>query len=41
MTETVVTLVFNELVQLIVYESKLLKGVHQEVVDIRDELESI
>ncbi|GLT52860.1 hypothetical protein SLA2020_261740 [Shorea laevis] len=41
MTETVVTLVINELVQLIVHESKLLKGVHQEVVDIRDELESI
>jgi disease resistance protein RPM1 len=41
MTETVVTLVINELVQLIVHESKLLKGIHQEVVDIRDELESI
>jgi len=41
MTETIVTLVINELVQLIVHESKLLRGVHQEVVDIRDELESI
>ncbi|XP_062160716.1 disease resistance protein RPM1-like [Alnus glutinosa] len=41
MTEIVVTLVINELVQLIVHESKLLRGVHQEVVDIRDELESI
>jgi disease resistance protein RPM1 len=41
MTETVVTLVINELVQLIVHESKLLRGVHREVVDIRDELESI
>jgi disease resistance protein RPM1 len=41
MTDTVVTLVINKLVQLIVHESKLLKGVHQEVVDIRDELESI
>jgi disease resistance protein RPM1 len=41
MTETVVTLVINELVQLIVHESKLLRGVHQQVVDIRDELESI
>jgi len=41
MTETVVTLVINELVQLIVHESKLLRGVHREVVDIRDEFESI
>ncbi|XP_059440264.1 disease resistance protein RPM1-like [Corylus avellana] len=41
MTETVVILVIDKLVQLIVHESKLLKGVHQEVVDIRDELESI
>ncbi|KAE8008664.1 hypothetical protein FH972_005156 [Carpinus fangiana] len=41
MTETVVTLVINELVQLIAHESKLLKGVHRNVVDIRDELESI
>ncbi|XP_059436287.1 uncharacterized protein LOC132169237 [Corylus avellana] len=41
MTETVVALVVNELVQLIVHESNLLKGVHQEVVDIKDELESI
>jgi disease resistance protein RPM1 len=41
MTETIVTLVINELVQLIVHESKLLRGVHREVVDIRDELESI
>jgi disease resistance protein RPM1 len=41
MTETVVTLVINELVQLITHESKLLRGVHQDVVDIRDELESI
>jgi disease resistance protein RPM1 len=41
MTETIVTLVINELVQLIVHESKLLQGVHQQVVDIRDELESI
>ena len=41
MTETVVTLVINELVRLIVHESKLLSGVHREVVDIRDELESI
>ncbi|KAB9546948.1 hypothetical protein FH972_027043 [Carpinus fangiana] len=41
MTETVVALVINELVQLIVHESTLLKGVHREVVDIRDELESI
>jgi disease resistance protein RPM1 len=41
MTETAVTLVIDKLVQLIVHESKLLKGVHQEVVDIRDELESI
>jgi disease resistance protein RPM1 len=41
MTETVVTLVINELVQLIAYESKLLRGVHRDVVDIRDELESI
>jgi disease resistance protein RPM1 len=36
-----VTLVINKLVQLIVHESKLLRGVHQQVVDIRDELESI
>jgi disease resistance protein RPM1 len=41
MTETVVTLVINELVQLIAHESKLLRGVHRDVVDIRDELESI
>ncbi|XP_059436279.1 disease resistance protein RPM1-like [Corylus avellana] len=41
MTETVVALVVNELVQLIVHESNLLTGVHQEVVDIKDELESI
>jgi len=41
MTETIVTLVINELDQLIVHESKLLRGVHREVVDIRDELESI
>ncbi|KAE7996418.1 hypothetical protein FH972_001145 [Carpinus fangiana] len=41
MTETVVTLVINELVQLIAHESKLLRGVHREVVNIRDELESI
>jgi disease resistance protein RPM1 len=41
MTETVVTLVINKLVQLIVHESKLLRGVHQQVVDLRDELESI
>ncbi|GLT52863.1 hypothetical protein SLA2020_261770 [Shorea laevis] len=41
MTETVVTLVINELVQLIVHESKLLRGIHREVVDIKDELESI
>ncbi|XP_062162216.1 putative disease resistance protein At1g50180 [Alnus glutinosa] len=41
MTETVVTLVINELVQLIIHESKLLRGVHREVVNIRDELESI
>jgi disease resistance protein RPM1 len=41
MTETIVTLVINELVQLIVHESKLLRGIHREVVDIRDELESI
>ncbi|XP_059436277.1 disease resistance protein RPM1-like [Corylus avellana] len=41
MTETVVALVINELVQLIVHESKLLKGVHREVVDIKDELDSI
>ncbi|XP_059436275.1 disease resistance protein RPM1-like [Corylus avellana] len=41
MTETVVALVINQLVQFIVHESKLLKGVHREVVDIRDELESI
>jgi disease resistance protein RPM1 len=41
MTETVVALVVNELVQLIVHESNLLKGVQQEVVDIKDELESI
>jgi disease resistance protein RPM1 len=41
MTEIAVTLVINKLVQLIVHESKLLKGIHQEVVDIRDELESI
>ncbi|XP_059438963.1 disease resistance protein RPM1-like isoform X2 [Corylus avellana] len=41
MTETVVTLVINELVQLIAHESKLLTGVHREVVNIRDELESI
>ncbi|KAE8099205.1 hypothetical protein FH972_017205 [Carpinus fangiana] len=41
MTETVVTLVINELVRLIVHESKLLSSVHREVVDIRDELESI
>jgi disease resistance protein RPM1 len=41
MTDTAVTLVIDKLVQLIVHESKLLKGVHQEVVDIRDELESI
>ncbi|XP_062162302.1 disease resistance protein RPM1-like [Alnus glutinosa] len=41
MTETIVTLVINELVQLIVHESKLLQGVHQQVMDIRDELESI
>jgi disease resistance protein RPM1 len=41
MIETVVSLVINELVQLIVHESKLLRGVHSEVVDIRDELESI
>ncbi|XP_059435378.1 disease resistance protein RPM1-like [Corylus avellana] len=41
MTETVVALVINELVQLIIHESKLLRGVHQKVVDIKDELESI
>jgi disease resistance protein RPM1 len=41
MTETVVTLVINELVQLIAHESKLLRGVHRDVVYIRDELESI
>ena len=41
MTETVVTLVINELVQLVAHESKLLRGVHWEVVNIRDELESI
>ncbi|XP_062162299.1 disease resistance protein RPM1-like [Alnus glutinosa] len=41
MTETIVTLVINKLVQLTVQESKLLRGVHQQVVDIRDELESI
>ncbi|XP_059436293.1 disease resistance protein RPM1-like [Corylus avellana] len=41
MTETVVTLVINELVQLIAHESKLLRGVHRDVMDIRDELESI
>ncbi|KAE7996012.1 hypothetical protein FH972_000761 [Carpinus fangiana] len=41
MTETVVTLVINELVQLIAHESKFLRGVHRDVVDIRDELESI
>ncbi|KAE7996420.1 hypothetical protein FH972_001147 [Carpinus fangiana] len=41
MTETVVTLVINELIQLIAHESKLLRGVHRDVVDIRDELESI
>ncbi|KAB8855505.1 hypothetical protein FH972_026777 [Carpinus fangiana] len=41
MTETVVALVVNELVQLITHESNLLKGVQQEVVDIKDELESI
>jgi hypothetical protein len=41
MTETIVTVVINELVQLIVHESKLLWGVHQQVVVIRDELESI
>jgi disease resistance protein RPM1 len=41
MTETIVTLVINELVQLIVHESKLLQGVHQQVVVIQDELESI
>ncbi|XP_059436544.1 disease resistance protein RPM1-like [Corylus avellana] len=41
MTETVVDLVVNKLVQLIVHESNLLKGVHQEVVNIKDELESI
>jgi len=41
MTETIVTLVINELVQLIAHESKLLRGIHREVVDIRDELESI
>jgi disease resistance protein RPM1 len=41
MTETIVTLVINELVQLIVHESKLLRGVNQQVVVIRDELESI
>jgi disease resistance protein RPM1 len=41
MTETIVTLVINELVQLIIHESKLLRGVNQQVVVIRDELESI
>jgi len=41
MTEAVVTLVIYELVQLLVHESKLLRGVHKQVVDIRDELESI
>ena len=41
MTETVVTLVINELVQLIAHESKLLKGVHRDVVDITDKLKSI
>jgi disease resistance protein RPM1 len=41
MTETIVALFINELVQLIVHESKLLRGVHRKVVDIRDELESI
>jgi disease resistance protein RPM1 len=41
MTETIVALVVNELVQLIAHESNLLKGVQQEVVDIKDELESI
>jgi disease resistance protein RPM1 len=41
MTEIVVTLVINKLVQLIAHESKLLRGVHRDVMDIRDELESI
>jgi disease resistance protein RPM1 len=41
MTETIVTPVINELVQVIGHQLKLPRGVHQQVVDVRDELESI
>jgi hypothetical protein len=41
MTKTIVTLLINELVQLIVHESILFRGVYWKVVDIRDELKSI
>ena len=41
MTETAVTLVIDKLFQLLVQEANLLRGVHKEIVSIRDELESI
>lgn len=41
MTETAVTLAIDKLFQLLVQEANLLRGVHKEIVSIRDELESI
>lgn len=41
MTETAMTLVIDKLFQLLVQEANLLRGVHKEIVSIRDELESI
>ncbi|KAB9546949.1 hypothetical protein FH972_027044 [Carpinus fangiana] len=41
MAEIAVTLLIDKLVQLLVQEAKLLKGVHREVVGISDKLESI
>lgn len=41
MTETAVTLIIDKLFQLLVQEASLLRGVHREIVGIRDELESI
>ncbi|KAM3694181.1 hypothetical protein ACJW31_07G040800 [Castanea mollissima] len=41
MTETAVTIVIDKLFQLLVQEANLLRGVHKEIVSIRDELESI
>ena len=41
MTETAATLIIDKLFQLLVQEASLLRGVHREIVGIRDELESI